>query len=272
MGDIRLTLACGAYDRTAALADGRVKPEGIDLTYCELPPAEIFWRQLQYGEFEVSEMSLSAYIMSIANGASRWVGIPAFPSRVFRRAYLFVNIDSGITDPAELKGKRVGVPEYHMIAALFIRGFLSDDYGVRAQDIEWVQGGQRGKGSKERVELPDGINVRHVADKTLDEMLVSGRSMRSLRRTRLTSSARGIPRSSGSSPSRELPISRYTSAATSSRSCISSPFEGTSTTVRWVARTRPRRSATAISRTTARLHRDAALLPARARTDRRDLR
>lgn len=176
MPDINLSFACGAYDRTLPLADGRAKADGIGLTYVKLPPAEIFWRQLQHEEFDVSEMSLSAYIQEVARGESRFVGIPVFPSRVFRRAYVFVRADSGIEQPSDLKGRRVGVPEYHMTAALFIRGFLSDDYGVRAQDVQWVQGGQHTAGRKERVELdlPPEIKLERVYDRTIDEMLLAG--------------------------------------------------------------------------------------------------
>jgi 4,5-dihydroxyphthalate decarboxylase len=121
-------------------------------------------------------MSLSAYIKEISEDRQRFIGIPIFPSRVFRRAYVYVNVDSGIEKPEDLKGKRVGVPEYHMTAALFIRGFLSDDHGVAAGDIEWIQGGQFTPGRKERVELhlPPEIKVTHEPNRTIDEMLLSG--------------------------------------------------------------------------------------------------
>lgn len=176
MSDLKLAIACGRYDRTVALRDGRIKPDGIDLNYLPMGPAEIFWRQIKHEEFDASEMSLSAYIMEVSEGRDRFVGIPVFPSRVFRRAYVFVNADAGIEDPADLKGKRVGVPEYHMTAALFIRGFLSDDHGVAAGDVEWIQGGQTVPGRQERVELklPPSITVTHEPDRTIDEMLVSG--------------------------------------------------------------------------------------------------
>jgi 4,5-dihydroxyphthalate decarboxylase len=174
--NLQIALACGAYDRTAPLRDGRVKPEGIDLAYLALGPAEIFWRQLKHQEFHASEMSLSAYIMDVAGGEPRFVGIPVFPSRVFRRAYVFVNAESGIERPEDLKGKRVAVPEYHMTAALFIRGFLSDDHGVRAEDVEWIQGGQTAPGRRERVELnlPEGIKLAHEPHRTIEELLLTG--------------------------------------------------------------------------------------------------
>ena len=140
MADLRLTFACGPYDRTQALRDGTIEPEGIEITYVSLQPAEIFWRMLQYKEFDVSEMSLSNYTTLTASGASPFVAIPVFPSRVFRHGYFFINTNKGISRPADLKGKRGGVPEYSMTAAVYMRGLLQHEYGVKPSDIEWVQG------------------------------------------------------------------------------------------------------------------------------------
>jgi 4,5-dihydroxyphthalate decarboxylase len=140
MANLRLTLACGPYDRTQALRDGSIAPEGIELTYLDLQPAEIFWRMLQYREFDVSEMSLSNYTTLISTGNSPFVAIPVFPSRVFRHSYFFINPTRGITKPADLKGKRGGVPEYSMTAAVYMRGLLQHEYGVKPADVEWVQG------------------------------------------------------------------------------------------------------------------------------------
>ena len=140
MSNLRLTFACGPYDRTQALRDGTIKPEGIDLTYLPLQPAEIFWRMLQYKEFDVSEMSLSNYTTLVNSGAAPFIAIPVFPSRVFRHGYFFINTDKGINGPKDLKGKRGGVPEYSMTAAVYMRGLLEHEYGVKPSDIEWVQG------------------------------------------------------------------------------------------------------------------------------------
>jgi 4,5-dihydroxyphthalate decarboxylase len=140
MSDLRLTFACGPYDRTQALRDGTIRPEGIELTYLPLQPAEIFWRMLQYQEFDVSEMSLSNYTTLVSAGNAPFVAIPVFPSRVFRHGYFFVNTTKGIEKPADLKGKRGGVPEYSMTAAVFMRGLLEHEYGVKPSDVEWVQG------------------------------------------------------------------------------------------------------------------------------------
>jgi 4,5-dihydroxyphthalate decarboxylase len=140
MSDLRLTFACGPYDRTQALRDGSIRPEGIELTYLTLQPAEIFWRMLQYREFDVSEMSLSNYTTLVSGGNSPFIAIPVFPSRVFRHGYFFINTKAGIRSPADLKGKRGGVPEYSMTAAVYMRGLLEHEYGVKPSDVEWVQG------------------------------------------------------------------------------------------------------------------------------------
>src|SRR6059058_6135652 len=140
MSKLRLTFACGPYDRTVALRDGSVQPEGIELNYIASQPPDIFWRMLQFNEFEISEMSLSNYVTLVGAGNAPFVAIPAFPSRVFRHGYFFINTDKGIKTPADLKGKRGGVPEYTMTAAVYMRGLLQHEYGVKPSDVEWVQG------------------------------------------------------------------------------------------------------------------------------------
>ena len=130
MSKLRLTFACGPYDRTLALRDGSVQPEGIELNYIASQPPDIFWRMLQFNEFEISEMSLSNYATLVSTGKAPFVAIPAFPSRVFRHGYFFINTDKGIKTPADLKGKRGGVPEYTMTAAVYMRGLLQHEYGV----------------------------------------------------------------------------------------------------------------------------------------------
>ena len=119
MSDINLTLACGPFDRTQALRDGSVKPEGINLTYLTLEPAEIFYRMINYKEFDVSELSITNYITLVSLGSSPFVAIPAFPSRVFRHGYFFINTGKGIRTPADLKGKRGGVVEYRQTAGVY---------------------------------------------------------------------------------------------------------------------------------------------------------
>ena len=140
MANLRLSLACGPYDRTHALSDGSIRPDGIELNYITLQPAEIFWRMLQYRDFDIAEMSLSNYTTLVSQGDSPFIAIPVFPSRVFRHGYFFVNPDKGIGHPRDLAGKRGGVPEYSMTAAVYMRGLLQHEYGVLPAQIEWVQG------------------------------------------------------------------------------------------------------------------------------------
>lgn len=171
MANLRLTLACGPYDRTQALRDGTVRPEGIELNYVTLQPAEIFWRMLQYKESDASEMSLSNYTTLISTGASPFIAIPAFPSRVFRHGYFFINTDKGIRTPADLKGKRGGVPEYSMTAAVYMRGLLEHEYGVKPRDVEWVQGRANRLGRA----LPSDIRLTQAAPGTeLGDLLERG--------------------------------------------------------------------------------------------------
>jgi 4,5-dihydroxyphthalate decarboxylase len=174
---IEITLACGAYDRTLALRDGRVVPEGVKLNYLPLVPEEIFYRQLRFREFQVSEMSMANYMILQSRGDNPFVAIPVFPSRYFRHGFIWVNAAAGVERPEDLRGKRMGVPEYHMTATLWIRGFLEDEYGVRPQDMHWFEGGenQPGRPSRLDVSAPPGVTIEHIpSHRTLNEMLVSG--------------------------------------------------------------------------------------------------
>ena len=173
---LRLTLAVGHYDRTEAIRDGRVRLEGVDLTHIMLRVEEIFWRMAQYREFDASEFSLGGYVVRRGRGADDLVAIPVFPSRFFRQSCIFIHAGSNIRRPEDLRGKRIGVPEYQMTAAVWARGILSDDYGVHAADVAWVQGGleEPGRLPFEPVE-PAGIKVGFApADRSLAQMLESG--------------------------------------------------------------------------------------------------
>ena len=158
MANLRLTLACGPYDRTQAIMDGTVRPEGIDLTYLPLQPAEIFWRQLQYGEFDVSEMSMSNYATLASQPNCPFIAIPVFPSRVFRHGYFFYNPASGIKGPKDLAGKRGGVPEFCMTAAVFMRGLLQHEYGVDLKSIDWLQG----RADRMKHGIAPGYRIKHA--------------------------------------------------------------------------------------------------------------
>jgi 4,5-dihydroxyphthalate decarboxylase len=171
MSNLRLTFACGPYDRTQALRDGTIRPEGIDVNYITLQPAEIFWRMLQYKEFDASEMSLSNYTSLVSAGNAPFIAIPVFPSRVFRHGYFFINTTKGIKSGADLKGKRGGVPEYSMTAAVYMRGLMQHEFGVKPSDVEWVQGRADRLGRK----LPSDIKLTQApAGTELGDLLERG--------------------------------------------------------------------------------------------------
>ena len=177
MGKIRLTLSCWDYDRTRALQDGRVEVEGVDLTYLPLRVEETFWRMLRYGEFDVAEMSTGSFLMSRDKGAPRLIGIPVFPSKTFRHSCIYINTDSGIKKPADMAGKRVGVPEYQITMATWARGILQHEYGVAPEKMKWFTGGEEHPGRQDKVKhsLPPNIDIQAIAaDKTLSGMLASG--------------------------------------------------------------------------------------------------
>jgi 4,5-dihydroxyphthalate decarboxylase len=170
MSKLKLTLACGRYDRTQPLIDGRVEPEGVDLTFLPLRPGETFWRMLNHGEFDVSEMSLSSYTILRSEGDTRFIAIPVFPSRVFRHSAVYLRADSKIETPQDLNGKRVGVGDYQMTAAVWVRGFLTHEYGVAPKDIAWVIGRP-----VRAIKLPEGIRLEPMPPATtLEAMLERG--------------------------------------------------------------------------------------------------
>ncbi|MBI2954779.1 MAG: ABC transporter substrate-binding protein [Chloroflexi bacterium] len=177
MSKVRLTVACGEYDRTRALIDGTVQPEGIDLNFIVLPPEEIFWRMVRNEEFDASELSLSSYLMERARGKTKFIAIPVFPSRVFRHGCIFVNSDSRIERPADLIGRRVGVPEYEVTAAVWIRGILEHEYDVAPDKVRWFGGGLEQPGRKEKLDfkVPQNISIETIpTDRTLNSMLETG--------------------------------------------------------------------------------------------------
>ncbi|HEU5299558.1 MAG TPA: ABC transporter substrate-binding protein [bacterium] len=171
-----LTLACGFYDRTDALRTGAVRPEGIDLTYIAIQsPPEIFSRMLANEAFDASEMSCAHSLIHRAKGDFPFVAIPVFPSRMFRHGYIFINTKSGIRTPKDLEGRRIGVPEYSQTAAVWIRGLLAHEYGVRLETMRWVSGGVNAAGRPDiLVNWPEGIEIQKIKDRPLNELLVKG--------------------------------------------------------------------------------------------------
>ena len=177
MTKLSMTLACGWYDRILALMDGSVQPEGIDLNMLIMQPEELFWRMLQYKEFDASELSLGAYLILCGRGDTRFVGIPVFPSRIFRHSTIFINTASGISAPQDLMGKRVGIPDYTLTAGLWQRGIFEEYYHVAPKDIQWFCGGLHEPGRRQRVLFtpPAEVSLRAIDQgKTLDRMLIDG--------------------------------------------------------------------------------------------------
>jgi 4,5-dihydroxyphthalate decarboxylase len=177
MTRLRLTLACWDYDRTRALADGSILPDGIDLTYLSLPVEETFFRMLRYREFDVAEMSLSSYAVSLMQKEPPFIAIPVFPSRFFRHSCIFVAAKSGIREAKDLAGKRIGTPEYQMTAPVWIRGILQDEYGLDPASCEYLTGGEEEPGREEKLklDLPAKFKVKRIgAQQTLSAMLAAG--------------------------------------------------------------------------------------------------
>jgi len=146
---IGLSLVCGRYDRTAALLDGRTTIEGCNVTAVSLTPEETFFRVFTQHEFDVAELSFSTYLMQTARGECQYIAIPAFVSRAFRHSGFYVRSDR-ISDPADLRGKRVGVPEYQVTAAVWGRGILQHEYGVPPSDIRWIVGAWNNLGATKK--------------------------------------------------------------------------------------------------------------------------
>jgi 4,5-dihydroxyphthalate decarboxylase len=154
-----------------------VQPEGIDLNFVALEVEEVFWRMLKYQEFDVSEMSMSSYLIAKDRRDPEFTAIPVFPSRYFRHSCIFVNTDAHIKEPADLRGKTVGVPEYQMTALLWIRGILRTEYGVSPEEMTWYQGGEEEAGREEKLEFEtrSDIEISTIpTEDTLSAMLERG--------------------------------------------------------------------------------------------------
>ena len=177
MAKLKLTLACWDYDRTRALIDGRVKPEGIDLDIKVLRPRQIFPRMLEDKEFEVSELSLGSYVSLIGRGESPFVALPVALSKMFRHSCIYVRTDAGIRTPQDLRGKRVGTTQLGSTAAIFMNGMLQHEYGVKVEDIHWFIGGLTTPTQRPLIplKLPDKVKVEFLpAEQTLERMLERG--------------------------------------------------------------------------------------------------
>jgi len=174
---LRISFACCPYDRLNPIMTGRVPIEGCEVNFFPLRPEELFPRVYQTQDFDVTELSASSHILTSLRGDASYLGIPAFVSRVFRHGDIYVRTDRGIRTPQDLRGRIVGVPEYQMTAALWIRGILSDEYGVKTSEIRWRNGGLQRPGRTERtaISLPAAIELQSIPpDKALSQMLADG--------------------------------------------------------------------------------------------------
>ncbi len=174
---LQLSIGMSVNPRTRPIFDGAVTAEAIDLFASAVHPSELFWRQLRFGDFDVSEMSLSSLMIAVAKDDDRWVGLPVFTTREFFHTRILVRTDAGIDKPADLKGKRVGVPEYQQTAALWARGILQHEFGVKPSDMEfWME---RPPSHSHRAavgfEPPPGVTIHQIPpDKNIGIMMASG--------------------------------------------------------------------------------------------------
>jgi 4,5-dihydroxyphthalate decarboxylase len=176
IGNLSLSVAVGDYDRTRPLVDGAVQIDGVDPVFMLLEPEEIFFRAFRYAEFDVCELSLSSFTVKTARGDCPYVGVPVFPSRAFRHTSIYIRTDRGINAPADLKGRRVGVPEYQLTANVWARAILAE-YGVEPRDINWLRGGYEEPGRIEKIaiDLPSDVRLESIPEgATLSGLLAAG--------------------------------------------------------------------------------------------------
>jgi len=177
MADLKLSLAITRNPRTWAIIDERVKPDGIDFTKTVLGPAEMFWRQLRFAEFDVSEISMSELMMIRSRGDDRFIGIPVFTTRRFYHTMMLVRKDAGIDGPADLKGKRVGVPEYVQTAALWTRGVLENEFGIAPGDMTFFMERVPARSHAGAIgfKAPPGVTINQIPpEKSIGSMMLSG--------------------------------------------------------------------------------------------------
>jgi 4,5-dihydroxyphthalate decarboxylase len=176
MANLKLSVAVGDYDRMRPLVDGAARIDAVDPQFMLLEPEEIFFRAFRHADFDITELSMSSYCVKIAAGTSPYIAVPVFPSRAFRHTSIYVRTDR-IRVPADLRGKRVGVPEYQLTANVWVRLFLEQDFGVRPADITWLRGGyeQAGRVEKIALNLPPDVRLENVPDgATISGMLAAG--------------------------------------------------------------------------------------------------
>lgn len=174
---LTLSIALSDNERTRPLIQGRIQPQGVRLLPTVVHPSEMFWRQLHFGDFDISEMSLSTLCIAVSRGDRRWVALPVYTSRGFFHTSILVREDAGIETPADLMGKRIGVAEYQQTAALWSRGILEHEFDVHARHIEWFmeRGPDKSHAGATGFSPPEGVRINQIAPETnIGEMLVRG--------------------------------------------------------------------------------------------------
>jgi 4,5-dihydroxyphthalate decarboxylase len=176
MSKLQLSVAMGDYDRTRALFDGRVQIDGVDPVYMLLNPEEMFFRSMRSMDFDITELSFSSYLVKHSRGECPYIAVPVFLSRAFRHTSIYVRKDR-IKKPTDLKGRRVGLPEYQLTANVWARSILQDDFGVKPSDIHWVRGGidTPGRPEKIKLQLPPDVHIEAAPEgTTISELLDRG--------------------------------------------------------------------------------------------------
>jgi len=173
---LSLTLAIGDYEHTRDVVTGQVPVQGVSLNVLTLPPEEAFFRFTFFREWEVSEMSMGKYVSLRSQEDNGIAAIPVFPSRVFRQSMIYVRDGGRIDRPEQLKGKRIGIPEWAQTAVIYSRGYLTHQAEVPLASVEWVQAGVNEAGRVEKVKpkLPEGVQLRPEPRHSLNDMLLAG--------------------------------------------------------------------------------------------------
>ena len=176
MNKLRWSVAMGDYDRTRALLDGRVQIDGVDPVYMTLYPEEMFFRAMRSQDFDICELSFSSYMVKTAQNTCPYVAVPVFLSRAFRHTSIYVRKDR-VHKPEDLKGRRIGLPEYQLSAHVWARAILQDDHGVHPEDVTWLRGGIETPGRPEKIalKLPAGVRLENAPEgTTISELLDRG--------------------------------------------------------------------------------------------------
>ncbi len=176
MSQLKLSIATTDYDHFRDLRFGLVKPEGIDLNWMTLGHHECFARFTANREFDLAELSFAKFATQVTRDNSDIIGLPVICSRLFRFGSFYVNRKSGIRTVQDLAGKKIGSPEWAHSAAVYMRGWMHNEMGVKLTDVHWFQAGANAPGRAEKVEihLPEGVKLTRVADKSLSELLAAG--------------------------------------------------------------------------------------------------